>query len=64
MKSVDRTDLDNMIDEYANQCVEDMDMDTLCESMRDSIAESMSELTTEQVISIIGEYYPELLEKY
>lgn len=53
---------DDLINDYANQCVEDMDLDTLCESMRDSIAGELEELSTEQVISVITEYYPELLD--
>ncbi len=53
---------DNLIDNYAWQIVDDMDIKDLCRMAAEQIAANMESYTDEEVITEITEYYPHLLE--
>jgi hypothetical protein len=56
-------DRDSLIEEYAQQVVDGMDMDTLISFAFDTICERMDEMNDNEVVNEVNEYYPELLEQ-
>jgi hypothetical protein len=53
---------DELIDNYAWEIVDGMDVKDLCRMAAEQIASGMEEYTDEQVIEEVKEYYPHLLE--
>ena len=53
---------DKLQDDYVNQVVDDMDLKTLCAFVYDSISGTLDDYSTEELITEVKEYYPELLE--
>lgn len=53
---------DKLIDNYAWEIVDGMDIKDLCRMAAEQIASGMASHTDEQVIEEIKEFYPHLLE--
>jgi len=53
---------DKLQDDYVNQVVDDMDLKTLCAVVYDHLNHNLDSYTTEELITEVKEYYPELLE--
>lgn len=53
---------DELIDNYAWRCVDDMDIKDLCRAMAEQIAASFDTESDEYVIKLVKEDYPDLLE--
>ena len=53
---------DKLQDDYVNQLVDDMDIETLCAFVSDSINGTLDDYSTEQLITEVKEHYPHLLE--
>lgn len=53
--------ISQLIEEYAECCVEAMDMVALCEFAKETIEEDMTGLSEAHIIETINEYFPELL---
>ena len=53
---------DKLQDDYVHYIVDNMDIGTLCEFVYDSISGTLDDYSTEQLITEIKEYYPELLK--
>jgi hypothetical protein len=56
-------DRDSLIEEYAQQVVDGMDLDTLISFAFDTICERMDEMNDNEIVNEVNEYYPELLEQ-
>lgn len=54
---------ENLLEKYADKCVEDMDMKTLMQSMIERIIESFDSDDDEYLIAQVEEFYPELLDE-
>lgn len=54
---------DKLQDDYVNRVVDDMDIKTLCAFVYHSILGSLDDYSTEELITEVKEYYPELLEE-
>ena len=57
-------DRDSLLQDYAEQVVDTMDMDTLVMFAMDTIMERMSQFSDNDIVEEVNEYYPELLEEY
>ena len=57
-------DRDSLLQDYAEQIVDTMDMDTLVMFAMDTIMEKMSQFSDNEIVEEVNEYYPELLEQY
>ena len=57
-------DRDSLLQDYAEQIVDTMDMDTLVMFAMDTIMEKMSQFSDNEIVEEVNEYYPELLEEY
>ena len=55
-------DRDSLLADYAEQCVDDMDLQTLTEIVTIQIIKSYDDKTDEELIEEIKKYYPALLE--
>ena len=67
IKSTEMTntfDRDSLLQDYAEQIVDTMDMDTLVMFAMDTIMEKMSQFSDNEIVEEVNEYYPELLEEY
>jgi len=53
---------DKLIDDYAYEIVDAMDIKDLCRMAAEQIALNMDDYTDDQVIEEVKEYYPHLLE--
>ena len=53
---------DDLIDNYAWRCVENMDIKDLCRAMAETISASFDTESDEYVIEQVKEHYPDLLE--
>lgn len=53
---------DKLIDDYAWEIVDGMDVKDLCRMAAEQIASGMADYTDEQVTEEIKEFYPHLLE--
>ena len=51
-----------LIEEYAERVIDDMDMDTLCSFAKVTVEDDLSGLSEAEIIETVREYYPELLE--
>ena len=58
------TKLDILIDQYAQNCVDDMELDTLMEIVKEGIEHRLQDLPENDVLAEIGDSeYPHLIEK-
>ncbi len=48
-------------DDYVNQCVDDMDLKTLIAFAHDSISCDLDDHSDNELVEIVKEFYPELL---
>ena len=53
---------DELIDNYAWECVDNMDTKTMCRALAEQIAASMETYTLDEVIEQVNEHYPHLLD--
>ena len=53
---------DELIDNYAWRCVDDMEIDDLCKAMVQVIAENFDNKSDDHVIEQVKNFYPDLLE--
>ena len=52
----------DLIEAFAQECVESMDMDTLCTFAKETIETDCAYLTDDELLQSIRDYYPHLLE--
>lgn len=50
-----------LLNNYATQVVDDMDLKTLCTFAVETIEQNMKDCSDEQLITEVKEYYPDLL---
>ena len=53
---------DKLIDDYAWEIVDGMDIKDLCRMAAEQIASNLENFSNEEVIAEVKEYYPHLLE--
>ena len=53
---------DQLVEDYVQQMIEGMDVDTLTEFVYDTIVENLTDYTDEELITKVIEYDPELLK--
>ena len=53
---------EELIDAYAQQLLDSMDMKTMERFVYDTIVENLTDYTDEELITEVTDYYPELLE--
>ena len=51
-----------LIDAYAQQLLDNMDMKTMERFVYDTLVENLTDYTEEELITEVTDYYPELLE--
>jgi hypothetical protein len=51
-----------LIDAYAQQLLDNMDMKTMERFVYDTLVENLTDYTDEELITEVTDYYPELLE--
>jgi len=51
-------------DDYISRIIDGMSMAELCQYMFDKLTEELNELSDEQLLEQVSEYYPDLLENY
>jgi len=56
-------DRHQLLADYAEQCVDDMDLQTLTEIVTTQIIKSYDDQTDEELIKAVKKYYPELLNE-
>ena len=59
-----RSKRDMIQDEYISHIIDGMSMQELCQYMFDKLSEEMNELSDEQLLEQVSEYYPVILEYY
>ena len=59
MMTIDR---DSLIDSYAQQLLDSMDMKTMECFVYDTLKDNLSSYTDEELVTEVEDYYPELLE--
>jgi hypothetical protein len=52
----------DLIDAYAQQLLDNMDMKTMERFVYDTLGENLTDYTEEELITEVTDYYPELLE--
>ena len=55
-------DLSTLVDRYAEQLMDSMDMKTMEQFVFDTLVENLTNYTHEELITEISDHYPELLE--
>ena len=55
-------DRDSLIDSYAQQLLDSMDMKTMECFVYDTLKDNLSSYTDEELVTEVEDYYPELLE--
>ena len=50
-------------DDYISRIIDGMSMAELCQYMFDKLTEELKELSDEQLLEQVSEYYPDLLEE-
>ncbi len=55
-------DRDSLIDSYAQQILDNMDMKTMEQMVYDTLVENLNSYSDEELITEVEEHYPELLE--
>lgn len=58
-----RSKRDMIQDEYISHIIDGMSMQELCQYMFDKLTEELDELSDEQLLEQVSEYYPDLLEE-
>ena len=58
-----RSKRDILQDDYISRIIDGMSMAELCQYMFDKLTEEMNELSDEQLLEQVSEYYPDLLEE-
>lgn len=53
---------EDLIDAYAQQLLDNMDMKTMERFVYDTLVENLTDYTEEELITEVKDYYPELLE--
>ena len=53
---------ENLIDAYAQQLLDNMDIKTMERFVYDTLVENLTDYTDEELITEVTDYYPELLE--
>ena len=53
---------DDLIDAYAQQLLDSMDMKTMERFVYDTLVENLTNYTEEELITEVTDYYPELLQ--
>jgi hypothetical protein len=53
---------EDLIDAYAQQLLDSMDMKTMERFVYDTLVENLTDYTDEELITEVTDYYPELLE--
>jgi len=56
-------DLSTLVDRYAEQLMDSMDMKTMEQFVFDTLVENLTNYTEEELITEISDHYPELLEE-
>ena len=56
------TERDKLQDDYVNQLVDDMDLKTMCAFVYETISVNLDDYSTDELITEVKEYYPDLLE--
>ena len=56
-------DLSTLVDRYAEQLMDSMDMKTMEQFVFDTLVENLTNYTHDELISEISDHYPELLEE-
>ena len=59
-----RSKRDMIQDEYISHIIDGMSMQELCQYMFDKLTEEMNELSDEELLEQVSEYYPVILEYY
>jgi hypothetical protein len=50
-------------DDYISRIIDGMSIQELCQYMFDKLSEELDELSDEQLLEQVSEYYPDLLEE-
>jgi len=50
-------------DDYISRIIDGMSMAELCQYMFDKLSEELNELSDEQLLEQVSEYYPDILEE-
>jgi len=58
-----RSKRDMIQDDYISRIIDGMSMAELCQYMFDKLTEELNELSDEQLLEQVSEYYPDLLEE-
>ena len=58
-----RSKRDMIQDDYISRIIDGMSMAELCQYMFDKLSEELNELSDEQLLEQVSEYYPDLLEE-
>ena len=56
-------DLSTLVDRYAEQLMDSMDMKTMEQFVFDTLVENLTNYTHDELITEISDHYPELLEE-
>ena len=56
-------DLSTLVERYAEQLMDSMDMKTMEQFVFDTLVENLTNYTEDELITEISDYYPELLEE-
>ena len=56
-------DLSTLVERYAEQLMDSMDMKTMEQFVFDTLVENLNDYTEEELITEISDHYPELLEE-
>ena len=56
-------DLSTLVERYAEQLMDGMDMKTMEQFVFDTLVENLTNYTEDELITEIGDHYPELLEE-
>jgi hypothetical protein len=56
-------DLSTLVERYAEQLMDSMDMKTMEQFVFDTLVENLTNYTEEELITEISDHYPELLEE-
>jgi hypothetical protein len=62
MSEMPEINKEELIDAYAQQLLDSMDMKTMERFVYDTIVENLTDYTDEELITEVKDYYPELLE--
>ena len=55
-------DLSTLVERYAEQLMDSMDMKTMEQFVFDTLVENLTDYTEEELITEISDHYPELLD--